>query len=129
MKISEKIKFKIDIKNITHIAKEIAKNKKVKAVYLFGSQAKGKTHIHSDVDICIITESEAEDIAYHLTDNLDVSYFHNLPLIIQYRVLKEGRPLIVKDREFMHHITMKTLHDYIEFRPAILRFIRETYNV
>ena len=92
-------KMKIDLKDrkfvtkfeeIPKIAEKIAKNKHVKAVYLFGSYASGKAHLLSDIDLCIITDGN-EDIDYPINDNLDVSYFHDLPLIIQFRVFKEGR--------------------------------------
>lgn len=126
MMISEKIKFKTDVKELPAIARKIARHKAVKAVYLFGSHALGKTHIHSDIDICIFTEHEAEDATYPVTDNLDVSYFHRLPITLRYRILKEGEPLVVHDAPFIKELQISTLHEYIEFKPALQRFVQET---
>lgn len=119
-------RFTTKIEEIPEIAKEIAENKHVKAVYLFGSYASEKQHILSDIDICIITKDDNEDVKYPATDNLDVSYFHRLPLIIQFRVLKEGKPLVVKDDNFILKLKSRVLREYIEFLPSINKFVRRT---
>ena len=114
------------IEDINSIAQEIAKNKTVKAVYLFGSYAKEKPHILSDIDICIITNGDKEDtVNFPVTDNLDVSFFHRLPLMIQYRVFKEGKPLVVKDKEYIDNLKIMTLKKYLDLKPFINRFIWE----
>lgn len=118
-------KFVTKFEEIPSIAKEVAKNKHVKAVYLFGSYASGKTHILSDIDLCIITDGN-ENVKYPLTDNLDVSYFHRLPLIIQFRVLREGMPLIINDEKFVLKVKSRILREYIEFLPSINKFVRRT---
>lgn len=129
-------KMKIDIKDrkfvtkigeIPRIAKEIAKDKHVKAIYLFGSYATGKIHILSDIDICIITDSY-EDVDYPSTDNLDVSYFHLLPLTAQFRVFSEGRPLIVNDKNYVDKLKIRTINNYIDFKPFLNRFIMEKFK-
>ena len=71
-------RFATKIEEIPKIASEIAKNKHVKAIYLFGSYANGKMHNLSDIDLCIITDGN-EEVSFPVTNNLDVSYFHLLP--------------------------------------------------
>ena len=121
-------RFTTKIEEIPEIAKEIAKNKYVEAVYLFGSYASEKQHILSDIDICIITKNNYEDVSFPVTDNLDVSYFHRLPLIIQFRVFKEGKPLVMKDKEFIYELKLKTLKQFLDFRHIINRYVWENFK-
>ncbi len=121
-------RFTTKIEEIPEIAKEIAKNKHVKAVYLFGSYASEKQNILSDIDICVITRDDYEDVRIPVTDNLDVSYFHRLPLIIQFRVFKEGKPLVVKDKDFIYDLKLKTLKLYLDFIHIMNRYVWENFK-
>lgn len=129
-----RIEIKTKFEDIEEIAKEIAKIKNVKAVYLFGSYATGKIHPLSDIDICVITNKKVSyktemKIMGYVTDNLDISIFYMLPIAIRFRVFKEGKPLIVKDREFVNLVKFKTLQEYLDFKPLINRYIWETLGV
>ena len=115
--------------DIAEISKEIGKIKNVKAVYLFGSYATGKAGRLSDIDVCIIgnlTEKEKYKALSALSDNLDISFFELLPIYIKIRVFKEGKPLVIKDEEFIRRLKLKTLAEYLDFKPAINRFCKET---
>lgn len=116
--------------DVPAIAVEIAKIKGVKAIYLFGSRATGRALPMSDVDICVITEKENEKVESKIigygTENLDVSVFRFLPIAIQYRVLKEGKELVIKDIDFISRLKLYTLRKYLDFKPAINRFCMET---
>ena len=118
-------KYTTKMEDIPKIVKEIAKDTNVKAVYLFGSCATGKTHTLSDIDLCIISNGK-ETADYPRTDNLDVVYFHRLPLIIQFRVLNDGKALIIKDKEFVYKLRGYISREYIDFLPAIQRFVKNT---
>ena len=122
------------IEELPVIARKISKLKGVKAVYLFGSQATGKTHQKSDIDLCIIGEKFEDDelegrLLEFITDNLDVVYFWRLPLIFQFRVFNDGRALIIKDKNFILKIKSLILRKYIDFLPAINKFVSRTLNV
>ncbi len=115
--------------NIPKIAEEIGKIKNVKAVYLFGSYATGKTHALSDIDICVIgdlTEKEKYLAMNALSDNLDISIFNELPISIRFRVFRDGKPLIVKDKDFVRKLMLKSLNEYLDFKPSINKFCMET---
>jgi predicted nucleotidyltransferase len=124
----EKPRFLTKANEISEIVREITKDKRVKAVYLFGSQVSGKAHKLSDIDICIITDKDIENVNYPITDNLDVSFFHLLPLAIQYRVLKEGKPLVIKDKEFIYNLKIKTLQKYLDIKPLINKYLMERFG-
>lgn len=115
------------MEEIPEIAKEIAKSEYVKAIYLFGSQVNGRKHVLSDIDICIITDGN-EDVKYPITDNLDVSYFHRLPITIQYKIFKEGEPLIINDFGFLYALKLKTLRHYLDIKPLINKYIFERFK-
>lgn len=121
-------KFITKIEEIPEIAKEVALNKHVKAVYLFGSYSAGKVHPLSDIDLCIITDG-SEDVKYPATDNLDVSFFHLLPVAVQFRVFKYGKPLIIKDKEYLFKLISKTIRAYMDFLPSLNKFTEKLLNV
>ncbi|MBI2631935.1 nucleotidyltransferase domain-containing protein [Candidatus Pacearchaeota archaeon] len=121
-------RFTTKIEEIQEIAKKIARNNNVKAVYLFGSYATGKQNILSDIDICIITKNDNEDVRFPVTDNLDVSYFHRLPLTIQFKVFKEGKPIVVKDKNFIYDLKLKTLKLYLDYSHIINRYVWENFR-
>jgi uncharacterized protein len=115
--------------NIEKIAEEIARIKSVVAVYLFGSYATGKVHSQSDIDVCVIgnlSEEERCEALSPMSDNLDIVFFDMLPISIKFRVLKEGKPLAVKDAELINRLKFKTLREYLDFKPGINKFIFET---
>jgi len=128
MKITRRIII-TDFKDIPKIVKEIGEIKGIKAVYLFGSYASGKFGPLSDIDLCVIgkfSEKEKTEVYGFGSDNLDISVFDDLPVYIKFRVLREGKPLLVKDIEFLNRTKFKTLQEYLDFKPAINRFCMET---
>ncbi len=115
--------------DIAKIAKDIIKIKNVKAVYLFGSYAANKQTPLSDIDLCIIGQLNAKErykVLNYSSDNLDISFFEDLPIYIQMRVFKEGKSLVSKDEEFVRKLKFEALRRYLDFKPAIERFCRET---
>jgi len=122
-----------EIKELPKIAEKIAKLKGVKAIYLFGSQVNGKTHIRSDIDICVISKNEEDErledeLLGFMTDNLQVVYFWKLPVSIRFRVLREGKPLIIKDKDFIDDIKIKTMNEYFDIKPLINRYLMERFK-
>ncbi|MEK6925784.1 MAG: nucleotidyltransferase domain-containing protein [Nanoarchaeota archaeon] len=116
------------IEKIQEIADEISKAKNVEAVYLFGSYASEKNTPLSDIDLCIIgnlNEKEKNKAFEFLSDNLDISLFNDLPIIIKSRVLKEGKLLAVKNIKFLHKLKIKTFREYLDFKHIINRYCQE----
>ena len=126
------IKIITKFENIKNIAKKIAKIKNVKAVYLFGSYARKEQHGLSDIDLCVIgdlSEKEELEIMGYCTDNLDVSAFNQLPIYIKIRVFREGKTLVVKDTKYLDYVKLKTIKEYLDYKPLINKYIREALNV
>ncbi|MDI6737449.1 MAG: nucleotidyltransferase domain-containing protein [Nanoarchaeota archaeon] len=111
------------------VVKEISKHKEVKAVYLFGSYARGEHTSLSDIDICVITgynlkKAVKEDILSNGSEKIDISIFSDLPITIKYKVFKEGIKLMDRDKNFLHDRIMSTLWEYFDFQPALRRFAK-----
>lgn len=120
------------IENIEKIAEKIAKIKNVEAVYLFGSYARGTSGPLSDIDLCVIGNlslKEERDALSELSDNLDISFFNRLPIYIKIRVFKEGKMLIVNDKEAIDRRKFQTIQEYLDFMPLINKYIREVLHV
>ncbi len=115
--------------NLSKLAGEISKYKQVVAVYLFGSQAKGKATPLSDIDLCIVapgsTAAERSEIQGHGSEKIDIVFFDELPFTIRWRVLKEGKPLYVRDERFMADLRSRTFKDYMDFKPIIRKQMNE----
>ena len=113
--------------SLNAVVAELKKRPYVEAVILFGSQARGTAMQDSDVDIAVITRNATERQKWDITektDELDISEFSRLPLIIQFRVIKEGKVLFVRDKKMLHELSMKTISNYLDFEPFIEEFYR-----
>ena len=116
------------IKNviINKIIKNIKKINSVNAIYLYGSYANGRATSFSDIDICIITDKKINrnvkaDIISNSNEKIDISLFWDLPVIIRYKVLKEGKEIFRRNDDYLNDIKLKTIREYIDFRPVIKR--------
>ncbi|MEA3325443.1 MAG: nucleotidyltransferase domain-containing protein [Euryarchaeota archaeon] len=80
------------IKGIGKIIEPFKKNKDVISIYLFGSYARGMEKPFSEIDICVIADKDADrdEMLSHPSKKIDISIFHELPLGMRFRVLKEG---------------------------------------
>lgn len=122
---------KTKFEDINKISKEIAKNKNVKAVYLFGSYATGNIKPLSDIDLCVIGNLKERDkikISGYSSDNLDVSFFDELPIYIKFRVFRDGKPLLIKDENYLNLVKKITLNQYRDFKPIINKRIKEVFE-
>jgi len=117
-------------KQIKKLVKELSKIKSIKAIYLFGSHATGNAGPLSDIDICVIapniTEKEKEEVTRNGFENMDLMLFSDLPLTIQVRVLRQGKPLYLTDKNYINTLTWRITKEYWDFKPTLKRFI-ETY--
>ena len=101
--------------NINRLVEDLKKYPEVVAIILYGSYAKGKEKPLSDIDMAVILkdkELEAE-VSSFSSNVLDVVPFHRLPLYIQFEVLKHGKILFSRDKEYLMDVKRKILRDYL----------------
>jgi predicted nucleotidyltransferase len=121
---------KTKFEDIDKIAIEIAKIKNVRAVYLFGSYALGKQNALSDIDLCIVgnlTTKEKRD-AFHSSDNLDISFFNELPIWIKTRIFRDGKPIVIKNEKEIYDLAFTTLREWEDFRPLLNKRVFERFG-
>ena len=112
-------------KKLNKIVKEISANKKVMAIYLFGSQVNGRAREDSDVDIAVILKNPTWKDEWKISYNdglFDIHAFSRLPLIIQFRIFRDGKLLFIRDKDFVRQIYVRTIREYLDFEPFITKY-------
>lgn len=106
-------------------------NKKIVAVYLFGSVVNGNVTVLSDIDICILGKNlkfdEMAKIHGEFSEDYDVSFFDEMPIWIKMRVLK-GIPVIVNNSEKLYNISFRALAEYEDFKYLINKRVVQRFE-
>jgi predicted nucleotidyltransferase len=96
----------------------------VLAVILFGSRARGDASAASDYDVCLVLaapsrsdlEAGQKRLDYLALGDLDVVLFHQLPLHVRSRVLRDGRVLFARDEDALYALAARTARAFEAFR-------------
>lgn len=117
---------------VGHLVDELKEYDFVDAIILFGSYARGEARPLSDIDICVITKKDIDfwkevHIAGSYPDKVDITIFWKLPLVIQFRVFKDGKVLYCRDKMTLHRIKVKTIREYLDFQHIIERWIKREF--
>lgn len=107
------------------------KDKSIFAVYLFGSQANGRTNKYSDIDIAVlfddkITKGEYTQRQIAITMNLtaalnkeiDVIVLNRASLFLRYHILKEGIKIYERFDRTEHNFEAQAIVQYFDFLPV-----------
>lgn len=109
-----------------HVVGPLADHPAVLAIVLFGSTATGNRRPFSDIDLCIIASrpllrEEKEDLFCNSAPGFDLSLFQDLPLIIQYRVFRDGKVLFCRDEMQLQRLKGRTISRYLDFSHILRR--------
>ncbi|MBS3116566.1 nucleotidyltransferase domain-containing protein [Candidatus Woesearchaeota archaeon] len=112
---------KNDISNVTKKLLKIDTKKKIKFIFLFGSYARNKANLLSDLDIAIYYDGNNKE-RFHfrlkalnqLIDSVDVQMFQDLPLLLQHEVL-EGTILFVRDEPLLYNEALRIIKEFNYF--------------
>lgn len=122
-----------NLKEIEELVGKLEPFKEVKAVYLFGSQVKGKATPLSDIDICVVTDKAGEyvkaEISSLSSEKVEVSIFEDLPMNLQVRVFKEGKVLFMGDERFISSIKADLISKYLDFKPILKRYYEKALGL
>ena len=111
----------------SQIKEYFATKNEVIAVYLFGSRAEGVARPDSDLDIAVLIKEQAEDhFAYRmgLAEDLEklagihteVVVLQEVPLLLQFQVLKHGKLLFERDPSQRAAYQMRLMSRYYDYK-------------
>ena len=121
---------------LNHLS-EVFAGEAVEIVYLFGSQARDDVGKISDVDIAILlpNESGTEECAqrqlyfldkltsYLKSDDVDVVILNHAPLLLQHRIVRDGKVIFCSNDRKRVHYEARVIRDYLDFR-----YFEQAYN-
>jgi predicted nucleotidyltransferase len=102
---------------------------------LFGSQARGTAHAHSDVDVALALQPgmvlDALSLG-ELTARLESAAGRPVHLVMMdeappglaYRIFRDGLPLLVRDEGALKTRLARAILEYLDFKPVEDLFVR-----
>ncbi len=122
-----------NLEEIEELVKKLKVFKEVKAVYLFGSVAKGKATPLSDIDICVITDKASEEIKAEISclssEKIEICLFEDLPMNLRVRIFKEGKVLFMRDEGFISSVRADLISEYLDFKPILKRYYEKALGL
>ena len=107
-----------------------AERKDVLCVYLFGSAAKGKENIHSDVDIAVLFDGSMPAERYNeeilpivdtlsriLDRDVDIVALNSADTFMRFQVIKNGLRIYERPDRREHNFEAKAIMEYFDFLP------------
>lgn len=105
----------------------LSNEKKILAVFLFGSQAKGIQNSSSDVDIAILYEPDhipdfysrmnlKEKLSKHLQSKVDIVVMNQANPILKHQILKYGIRLMQNNARQTTDFIVKSLFEYDDLK-------------
>lgn len=100
---------------------EISKFKSIDSIIIFGSYSENKVKPLSDLDICIIARKISplikKRILSYSNEELDISFFEDLPLSLQYKILTKG--ILYYSKTDISKLKIKTTNLWFDFRHGL----------
>jgi predicted nucleotidyltransferase len=106
----------------------LAEDPRIAYALVFGSSARGAGGPHSDVDVAVglapglrLTALELGELASRLEDAagkpVDLVLLEEAPPGLAYRVFRDGRPILERDRRAMVERKARAILEYLDFQP------------
>lgn len=121
---------KDEVQRLKEVLKELQYEGTILLAYLYGSYAKGNSHLRSDIDIAVYLNSKDEDVRIKAIDRVLMACRRDIeilflddedesPFVIQ-EALK-GIPLIEPDKDKLYDVSDRVLHESegIRFRREV----------
>ena len=118
---------------VAELEQYFASKPQVALAYLFGSQASGKVHPGSDLDLGILLAENIPQREYTgqrleiigdlmqllKSNDVDVVILNQVPLVMRYQVISNGKLLFCRDRQEAIDFRVQTLNSYFDFQPIL----------
>lgn len=122
------------------VVRSLRGSDRVVAVFLFGSQARGRGHASSDVDIAVLLDqaprgTERYEVIRELLTRLarremaeqsDLVLLNDAPPALAFRILRDGRLLLCRDKVAVHRFRVRTYDLHADLAWFEERFSRAT---
>ena len=106
----------------------LAEDPRIAYALVFGSSARGAAGPYSDVDVAVglapglrLTALELGELASRLEDAagkpVDLVLLEEAPPGLAYRVFRDGRPILERDRRAMVERKTRAILEYLDFQP------------
>jgi predicted nucleotidyltransferase len=119
------------------LAARLAADRRVAAVWLFGSRARGEADALSDVDLAVLAApcpgaelAEARsgwlDAAVDTlgTDEVSLVVLNGAPVAFRAQVMKDARLLFARAAELAADYELATVKEWLDFKPALEEYDR-----
>jgi len=131
------------LENLKNRLSEIfSKDRRIVAVYLFGSQTDGTAHEKSDLDLGIMIDPESEnefrlddeieleiEIEKRLkTDRFDLVVLNKVPLVMQFRIISPAKLIYIGDDTKRCDMEVNIAMKYYDFLPRLKKFNSEYFQ-
>ena len=110
----------------------VTEDREVLAAVLFGSHARGEAGPGADVDICLVLARDvdsksafAKRLGYMADFDIDLHFYHQVPLYIRQRILKEGKVLYCRDEELLYEVACKTITEFADYEHIYRDYLEE----
>jgi predicted nucleotidyltransferase len=117
----------------------LSNDRRIEAVWLFGSRARSEADALSDVDLAVLArrdlgasalwdaQLEWTGLAARLlvTDEVAVQPLNHVPVAIRHPILRDARLLWSREPEIAADFQAFTLREYLDFEPSLARYDRD----
>lgn len=121
------------------LARRLAADPRVGALWLFGSRSRGEADALSDVDLAVLAVGAptSEQLAsWQLdwietanevlgTDEVSLVVINRAPLPLRYQIFRDSRLLHAASPEIAADTELATIRAYLDFRPRLAEYDRE----
>ena len=120
-------------KSLDRLLSQAENDRRILAVFLFGSVAREEEYEGSDTDICLVLVPETYTplqlsklkLEYLRDFNQDIQIFQQLPLYIRKRVLKDGRILLTRDMDQLYDVAFAFIREYADYEHIYREYLGE----
>ncbi len=111
-----------------HLEKVFSRYSEIEAVYLFGSQATGKIHRNSDIDLAIYPDTKSirdlrldilHDLAKQGFCQVDLVFMDKNDIVLQYEIVRLNRLIYQKPEFDKGSLFSKIIRQYFDFAPYL----------
>jgi len=126
------------VPNLDALCRRLRDDRRVEAIYLFGSTANGETHARSDIDLAVLLDApislgdelrmRAVAVEELHRDDVDFVVLNHAPPLLRYEVVTRGRRLFARDdaaADAYEHRAIMTYMDTEYLRRVQTEILRE----